>query len=475
MLYEKKLIILSGSGKGVVLVERSAKGVKFSLRTFDMAVKVSLRVGVITPERVFVRDLPERQNPSLVFYVDDMPIDKIHFAVFDSEIVLYGATCQRMWESNVLSLVTAAEKKSKILPSITRMPPQAAITPPQTAPSISADYRDDTLAAADFYTTLDFTSRMTEVESFLDGKRILNGLSPTVTPSVNSEVGADVYPQTLSTTQIEHCDNIKDNCADLVETSIDVGVVTDDCSQAKPNAFVFDENDNKSSSRSEKCIIKEQVTCGDNENAKCQSVNSGENAMQDDDCDISVAPQNLTEKKGEGEYKGQSTAEQAVTDYDNSKQPLSINDIVRSEKYTPAALQARYMSSLSKRKIKPEEVAFVPPIAEVAAVKRIESRTALDKKDIELLFSAGERDVELATLLPELEFVKVNIEGGTVSVGKTRDGAFLCYAVAASYEKQSPLGKEAQWLPRLKTAPCGKGYWLIFQNVSTGEVINPLS
>lgn len=474
MLYEKKLIILSGSGKGVVLVERSAKGVKFSLRTFDMAVKVSLRVGVITPERVFVRDLPERQNPSLVFYVDDMPIDKIHFAVFDSEIVLYGATCPRMWESNVLSLVTAAQKKSKILPSLTRVSPQAAIKPPQTAPSISADYHDDTLAAADFYTPLDFTSRMTEVESFLDGKRILNGLSPTVTPSVNSSIGADAQTQTLSTTQIEPCD-IKDNCAGRVEKTIDVGVETDDCAQSMPNAFVIDESDKQSNAQSANSVIKEQVTCGDNENEKCESVNSEENAMQDDDRDISVAPQNLTEKKAEGEYDGQSDAEQAQTDYYNSKPPLPIKDIVQSEKYTPAALQARYMSSLSKRKIKPEEVAFVPPIAEVAAVKRIESRTALDKKDIELLFSAGERDAELATLLPELEFVKVNIEGGTVSVGKTRDGAFLCYAVAASYEKQSPLGKEAQWLPRLKTAPCGKGYWIIFQNVSTGEVINPLS
>ena len=72
-------------------------------------------------------------------------------------------------------------------------------------------------------------------------------------------------------------------------------------------------------------------------------------------------------------------------------------------------------------------------------------------------------------LLPELKWVKVRFDGHAVSVGQ--GGTVLCYAVAGLYEKSSPFGDKAQWLPKLKNAPTGKGYWLIFQDLASGDIV----
>ena len=65
---------------------------------------------------------------------------------------------------------------------------------------------------------------------------------------------------------------------------------------------------------------------------------------------------------------------------------------------------------------------------------------------------------------------KVNTDGNTISVGRS-GSEFLCYAVSGVYRKVSPLGDEAQWAPSDRNIPTGKGFWLIFQNLATGEII----
>ena len=99
MLYEKKMLILSGAGKGVVLIEKSAYGAKFTLRTFDMPPCAPLKAGVVTKTKVFVRDLPNRDNPASTFTLELDSLDDLHFAVFDRELRLYGCTGKRMWEA----------------------------------------------------------------------------------------------------------------------------------------------------------------------------------------------------------------------------------------------------------------------------------------------------------------------------------------------------------------------------------------
>ncbi|MDE6294148.1 MAG: hypothetical protein K2L88_05965, partial [Clostridiales bacterium] len=79
-------------------------------------------------------------------------------------------------------------------------------------------------------------------------------------------------------------------------------------------------------------------------------------------------------------------------------------------------------------------------------------------------------DEKLCALLPDISWVKVPIDNHVISVGRGGND-FLCYAVSGTYEKTSPLGDEAQWLPENKSIPTGKGYWLIFQSLKDGKII----
>ena len=134
MLYEKKMLILSGEGKGVVLIEKSARGLRFSLSTFDMPTCGELKAGVITRKAVFVRDLPQRDNPSAVFIVEADDVSDLHFAVFDAKLRLYGTNGKRMWESNVMDLLCKNDRKAQIddSPQLAALPPIS--TPPKVLP-----------------------------------------------------------------------------------------------------------------------------------------------------------------------------------------------------------------------------------------------------------------------------------------------------------------------------------------------------
>ncbi|MDE5593586.1 MAG: hypothetical protein K2I75_06615, partial [Clostridiales bacterium] len=103
------------------------------------------------------------------------------------------------------------------------------------------------------------------------------------------------------------------------------------------------------------------------------------------------------------------------------------------------------------------------PISDISFIER-------SSYDIEKLFDSAERDDKLSSLLPDISWVKVPIDGHIISVGRGGND-FLCYAVTGTYEKTSPLGDEAQWLPENKAIPTGKGYWLIFQSLKDGEII----
>ncbi|MDE6401962.1 MAG: hypothetical protein K2L54_05040, partial [Clostridiales bacterium] len=194
MLYEKKMLILSGDGKGVVLIEKSAHGVRFSLRTFDMPTCDELKAGIITRTAVFVRDLPSGDNPAAVFTVDAESIDELHFAVFDRHLRLYAKNRKRMSEPNLMDLLNKNDRRAPVLAGT----PTAALPPiaprPQVLPmpdgtgipqSRLAIYGDEAIAESDFYTPLDLQSRMPEVDSLLESPRGLDGRAPRVVPPPN--------------------------------------------------------------------------------------------------------------------------------------------------------------------------------------------------------------------------------------------------------------------------------------------------
>ncbi len=112
------------------------------------------------------------------------------------------------------------------------------------------------------------------------------------------------------------------------------------------------------------------------------------------------------------------------------------------------------------RKVKSAEK--VRPLREAAFIER-------NSDDVDKLFSLAPKDDELSALLPDIEWVKVAFDGQSVSVGRS-GRSFLCYAVSGVYEKCAPID-DAQWLPLVKTAPTGKGYWLVFQDLVGGGII----
>lgn len=132
---------------------------------------------------------------------------------------------------------------------------------------------------------------------------------------------------------------------------------------------------------------------------------------------------------------------------------------------------AKWLKARSERNpvVKRERVHAVEQKTNVATLREVAFFERC-RADIEKLFSSAPKDEELTALLPDIEWVRVEFGGHAVGVGRS-DNAFLCYAVAGQYEKASPLGDEAQWLPKLKNSPTGRGYWLIFQDLISGDIL----
>ena len=404
MLYEKKMLILSGEGKGVVLIEKSARGLRFSLSTFDMPTCGELKAGVITPRAVFVRDLPQRDNPSSVFIVEADSADNLHFAVFDTKLRLYGTNGKRMWEANVMDLLCKNDR---------RMPPQdernmlAALPPISKPPKVLPMpdgtglpqsrleiYGDEAIAESNFYTPIDISSRMPIVDKFLDTPRvtgapsILDGLAPTLETHTAVETTAIAEDE-------EIMEALPDTHEEVKHTIIDSADIEDEC-------------------------VEET------------SINDSDKAMP--------------------------------------AAAATVDSSYRRER--PCEMAARWLKKRSKRPVINKNDATVKPITSSTQVKQIREVSFIERSasDIEKLFDSAEKDEKLCSLLPEVQWVKVPIDGHVISVGRGGND-FLCYAVFGTYEKTSPLGDEAQWLPENKSIPTGKGYWLIFQSLKDGEII----
>ena len=137
----------------------------------------------------------------------------------------------------------------------------------------------------------------------------------------------------------------------------------------------------------------------------------------------------------------------------------------------PWALAARWLKNRTKRMplVRKENVRKTPVNDSVRFLRKSDFFERA-RADIDKLFANAEKDKELGDLLTDMEWVKVSFDGHKISVGRAGN-AFLCYAVGGVYEKVSPLGDEAQWLPSQRETPTGNGYWLIFQNLADGRII----
>lgn len=526
MLYEKKMLILSGAGKGVVLIEKSGLGVKFALRTFGLLPRDGLKAGIVTKTSVFVRDLPKTVDPSAVFFIDGVDPSDVHFAVFARELYLYGTFGKKMWEANLMDLL---RKHSGTVfapvPEPRKLPPISAPTRVLPLPDGSGVpqskvvlYGDETLADTDFYTQFDIGSRMTAVDSFLDSPRVLNDdrvLSAGNPSRPAAEITAvrddSAQQQTESKAGSEQqeaaaeidaavkdaaasadgateqrdsgndansdisCAAEQDAASDDIGTqteSVSADVASDAISTVEMSAATPAANGERKEDESVSTAAVKQAPKGSNETASDRV--SAEARQQGSEVSAKAV-----HTDGDAAANGANVERAAVDGEVSAAREIASSEAVaaqaesaRSEEVgMPWELTAKWLKGRSTRK----------PIVRrerVSAVKNKESVTKLrevmfferSRADIEKLFAAAPRDEELNKIMPDVEWIKVAFDGHTVSVGRSGN-LFLCYAVRGEYEKNSPLGEDAQWLPKLKNAPTGKGFWLIFQDLATGEIL----
>ncbi|MCQ2555900.1 MAG: hypothetical protein MJ149_01035 [Clostridia bacterium] len=93
------------------------------------------------------------------------------------------------------------------------------------------------------------------------------------------------------------------------------------------------------------------------------------------------------------------------------------------------------------------------------------------------IFSTYPTDDLLTALLPNSNFAKINEGAESYSIGAIYvDGMlkYLCYATPAQHNTQPPeyLGTHYQWLPLDAEDPLSDGYYLVYQDAKTLEIIN---
>lgn len=128
------------------------------------------------------------------------------------------------------------------------------------------------------------------------------------------------------------------------------------------------------------------------------------------------------------------------------------------------------------RKIEREEDVF--RVESAAASERVSGRkgTFLERsgEEIERLFD-GERVRELEELIPMSKWAKINYDSSRYYVVGMIGNDYLCYGIPAQYTPEPPseLKGYCWWLPLKGDEPQGKGYWIMYQNLVTGEPVFP--
>lgn len=95
---------------------------------------------------------------------------------------------------------------------------------------------------------------------------------------------------------------------------------------------------------------------------------------------------------------------------------------------------------------------------------------------IEKLFSEGSRDTGLEALMPYTKWVKIDYagDGRHYVVGLIGDKPdYVCYGLPGIYSPEAPeeLKGYCGWLPLDVKNPHGSGYWLLYQDAETGESV----
>ncbi len=98
------------------------------------------------------------------------------------------------------------------------------------------------------------------------------------------------------------------------------------------------------------------------------------------------------------------------------------------------------------------------------------------REKLQDVISSHNKDEELSSVIPSGEFCKIHYDNDRYySVGRVFEGEkvkYVCYAVKGDYTKTpQELKKFCKFIPKSPFLPLSSGYYVIFQDAVTGEIV----
>jgi len=101
------------------------------------------------------------------------------------------------------------------------------------------------------------------------------------------------------------------------------------------------------------------------------------------------------------------------------------------------------------------------------------------KAQLDSVFRIYEKESFLTDAIPFSAWARITNSDSNYVIGilrnQTGECKYICYAIDGRYDKK-PEGKFkdiSEWYPRDMSDPGGRGYWIVYQDAATGEVVLP--
>ncbi len=184
-----------------------------------------------------------------------------------------------------------------------------------------------------------------------------------------------------------------------------------------------------------------------------------------------------------GTYKNANFSLQDAMDIITSKKQEYNDDEIATENYYEGEFyeteriynQLDGGDSQDKEKPQKEEAGDGAILYENVA-KKSENFYDRIREKLQDVISSHKKDEELSSVIPNGEFCKICYDNDRYySVGRVFEGErvkYVCYAVKGDYTKTpQELKKFCKFIPKSSFSPLSSGYYVIFQDAETGEIV----
>lgn len=491
MNFEKKLIILSGSGdaKGTVSIERSAYGTYATVNVYNVP---DLRygeygLGIKTPDGSFTRGVGGLGRIMGRYKLPDLSLSEVHCVVFEQgteKVVLYGTNARtRLWESNLMDGIRSKQRETgtdiqsppsaaaqEALPNYSGRPKEIGDYFLEIIPADSA-YRDDAVAEVNYYpSNLAFTGSGDGAQKQAETAGETADAPPrqktNETASEKNEASAS-NAHAAGEPKTAQSFGSPDEPPVLPRKDESTAVWQEAAATLSPFAAQAERAKKPLPSDLEQRYLYRHRRFAQTENAKQKEAEMADTHSMPHEPSAVPNPQAAAE-----EPKQAATPEPMPRAADGTepfaaarKTPVSeVPPIVLSNGSTviDAVPAGRYSAQDAVAKTH-TSASFYEQIA----------------SQIEELFAVNERFTLLESLMPDTKWVKIHYDGegkyyAVGIIGARPD--YLCYGVPGSFSPQPPpeLDGYCQWLPADPTKPEESGFWLMYQDASTGESVQQL-